>query len=140
MTTGPKKKYPTGHVVLATATQAPRVHAAEGKFALMKRFREASREGEDVAALLLKVMRNGTDRDALEAAKIFLAYGWGKPVETQITADLSPPNTAPEVAKKLTTAQLEEMVTGALPGKIGPEVDGELVSTSEPEEPTGDDS
>lgn len=117
------------HVV--AAPQAGKIIAAEGKVRLMERVRALSDDGEKVVAALLRVMRDGKDRDVVDAAKVILAYGWGKPIETLVTADVTQASGGANVAA-LSTEQLEAVVNARLAepkAEVVEEEDAEIVSS-----------
>src|SRR5688572_20773512 len=58
--------------------------------ALMARVRYATRDGQDLVDLLLKVMRGsirGTVKDRIDAAKYLWDRGYGKALETTLTLE-----------------------------------------------------
>lgn len=108
----PKKTIPTAFAVV-DIPKATKLAAAEGKVALMRRVHQLSNDGEKILAFLFRVMDgDGNVTQGLEAAKMLLAYGYGKPIEVTVTADATP---QPQGGvSSLTSAQLEAVVTGTL--------------------------
>jgi hypothetical protein len=107
------KKVPTAFAVVSTP-KATKLVSAQGKLDLMTRAREKTDGGEKILNFLVRVLDgDGSTSQGLEASKILLAYGWGKPIETQVTADVSPTDKPGSVAM-LTADQLEAVVSGSV--------------------------
>lgn len=114
-----KKMVPAAFAVVATP-KAQKLVAAEGKLDLMTRAREYTENGEKLLRFLVRVVDgDGSISQGLDATKILLAYGWGKPIETQVTADVSATPAPPVGVKALTTEQLEAVVNGSVVNRTG---------------------
>jgi hypothetical protein len=103
-----KKKVPAAFAVV-DQRDAPKLAAAEGKLALMRRIRELSGDGEKLVAFLLRVIAgDGTIGQGLQATEILLSHGWGKPITLTVTADATPGgHVSGDPLDTLSTAQLE---------------------------------
>lgn len=100
-------------MAMVEVKKAPAIASAEGKVAMMRRIRELTNEGEDIAMTLVRILKgDGSTNQVLDAAKILLSYGWGKPIETQVTANMTP-NVEGGVSR-LTNEQLEDVVNARL--------------------------
>lgn len=73
----------------------------------MERTRKLSDNGEKILAALMRIVTSSdSEKNVIEAADRLLAYGWGKPVEVKLTAEVGPP-AEPEGVKTLSAEQLE---------------------------------
>lgn len=120
-----RKKLPAAFAVVSVP-KATKIAAAAGKVKLMESIHELSRDGEKMLAFLFRVMDGAGDVDqGLKAAQLLLAYGYGKPVEVQVTADAS--SMRPPGAAQLTSEQLH----AAISGFASEETDAEITLNSE---------
>jgi hypothetical protein len=105
-----RKKLPAAFAVVESP-KATKLASAAGKLALMHRIREVTDDGELVLSFLKRVMQgDGSVAEGLSAAKLLLAYGFGKPIETQVTAEAT--ERPGSNAAILSSAQLEAVVSG----------------------------
>lgn len=104
-----------------------------GKARLASRIRDKA--GERLEDRLLRIVETGSDADAMNAAKILLSYGYGKPTEFTVSAKVETSNDMP-IARTLSTRELEEVANATAEDLGHGETDAEIVEPADIADPT----
>lgn len=126
-----------GVFAVVKAPTAAKMASAEGKFELMERTRRLTNDGEEILTAVMRVMRSSdNDKCVLDAARLLLEYGYGRPIETRIQADVPVSGGASSAAfATLTAQQLEQAATTPL-AKDEESEDTQVSNDPQSEEPS----
>lgn len=104
-----KDRPPPGQVVVARRQDVTRLSG--GKLDMAKGIREDTEDGAKIRRALMRILEgDGSTKEIIDAAKVLLAYGWGKPVEVSVSAEVSGGFNPAASVEALSTEQLEALV------------------------------
>lgn len=112
---------------LLAPRDATRTLTETGKARLATRMRQ--KDDGVIEDRLLRIIREGSDRDVLKAAEIYWSYAYGKPTEFTVSAKVSEEIDVP-ATKTLSTRELEEVANATPEDLEEAEEDAEISEPS----------
>jgi hypothetical protein len=123
-----RKPIPTFAVV--KPSEGTRLASAHAKLELMQNIQAQTDGGKWWIAQLMRLATTAEKESVqLSALELLAAYGFGKPIETKVTADMSMPPPSSGDLESISSLQLEAAATAVLE----PHVESETVTEAETE-------